>query len=384
MRLNSLDSARGIAAFLVVVYHFQHLAAFGQDPASWTVEAVTLPLYPILKPIYLHGWMAVDLFFVISGFVFFWLYRDIIYERRIDAWSFFVLRFTRLYPLHILTLVLVAGLQIGYATAQGKFFVIPYNDSYHFWLNVFFLQSLVLDYGPSFNGPSWSISVEIALYCVFFLLSLARLSRSTAAILCIVCLGLLFQGVNPVIGRGIAGFFAGGLAYFAFSAVSRRGNRCKIVRRTIGITAVLWLVVLIAAYTSALDWGLATLGQVSYVRFADKLGGRFVMYGLFPLTVFALAASESILNWNWKALSVLGDLSYASYLMHFPLQLLFACLVAAGMISETSIVSLSGLTVFFVVLIPLSWVTYVYFELPMQRLGRRLLMNPRKRLARAW
>ena len=48
MRLWSLDSMRGVAALLVVVYHYQHLAAFGQDPASWTVDVATLPFYALL------------------------------------------------------------------------------------------------------------------------------------------------------------------------------------------------------------------------------------------------------------------------------------------------------------------------------------------------
>ncbi len=383
MRLRSLDSVRGFAALLVVVYHFQHLAAFGQNPSAWTVEAATLPFYELLKPVYLHGWMAVDLFFVISGFVFFWIYHEAIHARTIDASAFFVLRFTRLYPLHILTLLLVIALQGAYCTVMGQFFVVPYNDAYHLWLNVAFLQSWGLELGPSFNGPSWSISIEILLYLIFFLFSLSRLSQSAAAVLGMVCLGLVAQLVSPIIGRGIAGFFAGGLAFYALAAVTRRPDARAIVIRAVAVAVVVWLAVLAATYLDAIDRVLSAVGRAQDSGLAGKAGSRIVLYGLFPLTVFALAASETVLGRSWRAASVLGDISYASYLMHFPLQLALACLVAWGALPETAITGALGLIAFLAVLIPVSWLTYRYFELPMQRLGRRLLLGRRPRIAKA-
>jgi len=381
MRLSSLDSVRGFAALLVVVYHFQHLSAVGQQPESWSVAVASLPLFGLLKPVYLYGWMAVDLFFAISGFVFFWIYQEAIRERTIDASSFFILRGTRLYPLHVLTLLLVIGLQAVYGAAMGGFFVVPYNDGYHFWLNVLFLQSWGFEHGPSFNGPSWSISIEVLLYLIFFVFSLSRLSQSATAVVGAVCLGLIVQLISPVIGRGIAGFFAGGLAFHALTLVRRRPDARTIAVRVVALTGVLWLAVLAASYGDAIEHLLAALGHAESAGLAGKAGNRLVLYVLFPLTVLALAASETVLGLNWKGAHWLGDISYAAYLMHFPLQLAIACLVAWGGLTEASVTGLPGLIAFLALLVPLSWLTYRYFELPMQRFGRRVLLGRKPRIA---
>lgn len=381
MRLRSLDSVRGLAALAVVVYHFQHLAAFGQDPSYWKVGESALPYFVELKPIYIHGWMAVDLFFIISGFVFFWIYRSNICERKIDGTSFFILRLTRLYPLHIATLAVVAILQWFYLRQTGRFFIIPFNDVYHMWLNAMFLQGWGLERGPSFNGPSWSISVEMLLYLIFFFFSLHRLSKRASAVASMVCIGLTLQIVSPVIGRGLAGFFAGGLTYIALNAASQRPDARTIARISVAVAAALWIIVVACSYFDALDRMLDVIGLGSQASLANKAASRVVLYVLFPTTVFALAASERILDHDWERTSFLGDISYASYLVHFPLQIFFVLLVAHGVVPLDVVTGPAGLLTFFLMLLPLSWATYRYFELPMQKVGRRALLGRQRSIA---
>ena len=72
-RLYSLDALRGLAALGVVLWHWQHFFTKGM---GLPYHAETLPFFGLLFPFYRFGWLAVFLFFSLSGFVFFWLYAQ--------------------------------------------------------------------------------------------------------------------------------------------------------------------------------------------------------------------------------------------------------------------------------------------------------------------
>ncbi|MEM0944837.1 MAG: acyltransferase family protein, partial [Pseudomonadota bacterium] len=110
-----LHGARGVAALAVVIFHYNHfyLADHTARDALPAVEAY--PYAAILAPIYQHGDFAVELFWVISGFVFAHAYLN----RPTSPWRFAVARVARLYPLHLLTLLLVAGLQAASLAFAG-------------------------------------------------------------------------------------------------------------------------------------------------------------------------------------------------------------------------------------------------------------------------
>lgn len=376
-RLRSLDGLRGVAALIVVAYHFQHMAAFGQDPGSWRVDPSTLPFFAVLRPVYLNGWMAVDLFFVISGFVFYWIYEKAIRAGEIGFGAFFVLRVTRLYPLHLATLLLMAGLQAVYAAKMHQSFVIPFNDELHFVLHLFMAQSWGLEAGPSFNGPSWSISVEMLLYALFFTVVSTRWRAPFALVLA----GLALQAFSPVLGRGVAGFFAGGVAFMWFERLERNPDRERIAKGAVAAVLALWAVTLILVYSDVVARALSLVGAERHVAVSEKLGGRLALYVVFPMTVFAAAASERVLGLGWRMTSWLGDISYASYLIHLPLQLAFACLAAYAVVPPQALTTPFALAAFFTLLLPASWAVYRWFELPAQRIGRRLLLGRRLRSA---
>src|SRR6185436_12525906 len=106
-RMHSLDALRGIAALAVVFWHWPHFFYSGTTLAAG-FDREAQPFYEVFKIFYRHGILAVDLFFLLSGFIFFWLYAKTISARRLTPREFFVLRVSRLYPLHLVTLLLVA------------------------------------------------------------------------------------------------------------------------------------------------------------------------------------------------------------------------------------------------------------------------------------
>src|SRR5215467_14029941 len=167
-RLYALDTLRGFAALAVVIWHWQHFyAVSGTWQIGWQKSAE--PFYLFLKPLYEEGWAAVDLFFALSGFIFFWLYGEAIREGRMAATRFAWLRFSRLYPLHLVTLLAVGVMQYAFRYATGDFFIFVANDARHFVTNLFLAQQwLPPSLTQSFNGPAWSVSIEVLLYGMFF------------------------------------------------------------------------------------------------------------------------------------------------------------------------------------------------------------------------
>jgi len=381
MRLRSLDVLRGIAALLVVLWHWQHLWVLGRDDLIFKNETVvdrtTEPFYPALKLAYEYGFSAVNMFFVISGFIFFHLYHDRIVTRSIRSVEFGLLRFSRLYPLHLATLLAVAGLQLVFHNQAGQYFVYPRNDWPHFTAALFFIQGTNKE--SAFNGPAWSLTIEIAMYATFFVLArLGGLKHWLGAAL-VVLVGLplfwLNDSIADSIGQGLVGFFGGGLASRFVRAVSgSRQARGFLVLLAV-MTVAGWAIVVYLVYNP----DMATK-VVSILPVARNMAPRLaVTCLLFPLTVVTLALHETLYRPSYAGLHWLGDISYSSYLLHFPLQLGIAILVYAQLLSIASVQSPWALIAFFAVLIPISAWAYALVEAPAQKGLRRLFFGAKRR-----
>ncbi len=174
-RYETLDALRGIAALSVVFWHWHWLYCAPGEITPLADPSIQ-PFFWLLAPLYLHGLLGVKLFFSISGFVFFYLYADAIAQRRVTITTFVNYRFSRLYPLHLLTLLTVTALQAAYFSRYGAFFIYQVNDARHFVLQLFFASNWSRVSPFTFNGPIWSLSIEILLYAMFFVLAFARLT----------------------------------------------------------------------------------------------------------------------------------------------------------------------------------------------------------------
>jgi len=175
-RFYSLDVIRGVAALAIVFWHWKHFYYFNGSGVI-ELEGLREPFYDYLFVLYEKGLFAVEFFFALSGFIFYWLYSDSVSKGKVQVWNFAVLRLSRLYPLHFATLILVLGFQIITFYRAGEFFVYPFNDLHHFVLNVLFMSYWGMESGESFNGPTWSVSIEVLLYVIFFAVCRARLVK---------------------------------------------------------------------------------------------------------------------------------------------------------------------------------------------------------------
>lgn len=110
-RFYSLDVLRGLAALSVVFWHWQHFFFTGTNIG--TFDVARFPFYEWVSVLYTKGLLAVDLFFSLSGFIFYWLYSERVSEGQVSPGNFAFLRFSRHYPLHFATLLVVAVVQFG-------------------------------------------------------------------------------------------------------------------------------------------------------------------------------------------------------------------------------------------------------------------------------
>src|SRR5438445_5854386 len=158
----ALDGLRGWAILLVLL---THIAA----PLRWSTPLLVISSY---------GWVGVDLFFVLSGF----LITGILIDSKPHTGylkSFYVRRILRIWPIYFLLLAVVF-LVTPYL---GRAFEFPH--SYYRWeYYVFYLQNVWLkDFGPAPLQMTWSLAVEERFY---LLLPLVVLITSGATLKCIL------------------------------------------------------------------------------------------------------------------------------------------------------------------------------------------------------
>jgi peptidoglycan/LPS O-acetylase OafA/YrhL len=322
----------------------------------------------------------VDLFFCLSGFVFFLLYSEPISQRTVGWRDFSVLRFSRLYPLHLVTLLLAAGGQALLTAHFGGYFVCPENSLTLFLLHLGFASAWTGS-SVSFNGPVWSVSVEVALYIGFFGLCRYRLI-DWRWLLVYIGAGFFWtihHGSYSGLARGVMAFFLGGLALVGFRRLLATGWGLKHLKWLGGLTLALWILIPFEVATHTLANGCQHLfgGHLAASKYLQRIAEAAYVLVLFPVTLGFLALWEVQRGTLGRRLAVLGDISYSTYLLHFPLQMVFLLAVAGLGWPVTTFSSPLTLLAFFLVLIPLSLWSHYRFERPLQSFLRKKLLPAR-------
>ena len=225
-KLLGLEVLRFLTAFAILVFHYRHFFYVADKPIGFVVER--LPLYGPLRPFHDFGAFGVWVFWCISGFIFFWKYSDPVATRVIGGWQFFTLRFSRLYPLHLVTLLSVALLQSVYFNMYGCFFVYQSNDIWHFLTQLLMASDWGLAQNLSFNGPIWSVSVEVLVYLLFFVMLRVTRSPWLNVVVVAACLDAAFRGASWQVVYCLAFFYIGGLAAMARRAIAESRYRTMI------------------------------------------------------------------------------------------------------------------------------------------------------------
>ncbi len=354
-KLLGLEVLRFLSALAVLVWHYQHFWFMGTDLPAHFVRS-DQPLYPFFRLFYEWGVYGVQVFWFISGYIFFWKYLASIRDRQVSGWRFFVLRASRLYPLHLLTFALVAALQWAHHAHTGRFHVYPANDAYHAFLQLFMASHWGLQQAESFNGPIWSVSLEVLAYLGFFVFARWVAVRGHTA-LCVAAVALVsavaFQLKMGPVFQCLFCFFVGGLVVLWGETAFARTHR-----RAIAVAAVAYVI------------GLA-LACRALNLFDRKLVVHLYITTATPLLLHLLATEVRLSGWLARWAATAGNTTYASYLLHFPLQLgLVLWATATGWVvpRDQPIFFLAYLGVS----LALGMLTFRYFEMPMQDRLRRI------------
>lgn len=289
-----LETLRGILALIVVLHHLK-IETFIQ-----TSKLIT------------NGGLAVDFFFVLSGFVISLNYLNKLNTKE-DLFNFQKKRFFRLYPLHILTLFIFLIIEVikiiinNYTSLQSTYLPFSgFNNYYSLIANFFLLHGW---YGWSFNLPSWSISTEFYTYLIFGLLVLIsnkKLFFFIALIFISLSIFILnnigFNSLDNFIypTRCIYSFFIGVLTYIAYIRFKN--------------------------FSSSFLCLISLIVSIVFIYFSDYFydNNQYIISPiLFSFTIFLVTNLNSNL-FLYKILSnkftvYLGSISYGIYMIHFGL-----------------------------------------------------------------
>lgn len=287
-RVDELESIRGLAALLVVFHHFP----------KWNSILDT--------PFINNSYLMVEIFFVLSGFVIYNAYADSIRNRR-DLLRFQFLRLGRLYPVHLIFFLAFFLVEIAKYVAASKFgaadirsTAFDKNSLQAAVQQLFLVHALIPNNDVlTFNGPAWSISVELAAYVVFGALVLLAGRWRDAVFGLIAAAALLALVVDPTSGmsyllRCLAGFFMGCLT-------ARVANSSAVQ---------------LPAHLSSL--ALAAIAVFIAVKETNHLD--YLVYFLAVFLILAVVRSNgggASALLRAKPLLYLGKISYSVYMSHF-------------------------------------------------------------------
>jgi peptidoglycan/LPS O-acetylase OafA/YrhL len=348
VKLNQLAGLRGICAWWVVFYH--SLGLMG--------DSVSGPLRHVLA----HGYLAVDLFFLLSGFVIFLSYHAALaknFPRSIG--KFYWNRFSRIYPLHFVMLggYLMLFIAFTYFSRSGS---APHSYTWSSFIQSMFLVHMWVGSDLTWNVPSWSISSEWFVY-LFFPLMAFSLRRLRGGVPVHVLTILLIAGVLHLV------YAAGDVRSLGADVV-----RMALVRTLLEFLMGVFIGSLfvnhrdfLQKYSNAALAGFAAL-CVLYVSTA------LPDYALIPSAFALLIAYLSVTSsWVTRALSrpslvYLGEISYSTYMVHYLVYDVFK----AAFVSSTSGVNQVYLWLSFVVVLILSVLLHHIVDSPSQKYFRRL------------
>ncbi|MBO3271735.1 acyltransferase family protein [Hymenobacter defluvii] len=343
--LEILDGLRGVAAVAVVVFHFMEIII----PDS-------------TKNFIGHGYLAVDFFFCLSGFVIAYAY-----DKRIEEMSFakfFMLRLIRLHPLILIGTVIglveyffdpFVSLYAIYGAGKtlllsiSSAFLIPYPLVKDRYANIYHL-----------NPPTWSLLWEYIASIIYATL-LFRLRNKALWVLTIFAAVVLFYTAyhfkNLAAGWSGETFWGGGARVFFSFLVGMLVYRSQWIlssRLGLGSVSLLLLLALLSPFSNQLNWITEPLIIIFYFPFLISLGaGAQLSDRLAAVCKFS------------------GDISYPLYIIHYPFIWLFFSYMAAQKPSAGQLSILVPLAT--IALIVLAYLTLIWLDIPIRRYLKRRL-----------
>lgn len=342
-QLSFLTGFRGIAAWWVVFYHVNtHLR-------QWLPGAIC--------DIIGRGYLAVDFFFVLSGFIISYVYYEAITDiNKQQILGFYVKRVARIYPLHLVLLLLYLSIPLAYVLT-GR--MLPEGNLYtlrSFLLGLLLAHNWGVLNELTWNIPSWSISTELAAYLTFPFVAVASkrlvshkaiLAIAGSAVIAIFAIYHFCDAADigadiPHLGlfRCLAEFVLGICAYKLYTGRQiRREVGCFILFSGVALSCVV------------------LLNKGSDFLTAPTAFFLFILGSLVCETGLAKLFSKPIFVY-------LGEISYSTYLVHY-----FVKDWMKMLFLRDNNISLVWVTAYVMITYAASHLLYTYIERPSRRMA---------------
>jgi len=368
-RIDFLDPIRGVAILLVFLYHSLG-TAFGRDQLPWVhnfrslnVPRSFLPLIPAS-----FGWAGVAVFFVVSGFCI-----HLSFSRSPQWSSFFWRRFFRIYPVYLVTLLFFAFVfnptRLHTHSSWGL------NDLVSHIFLVHNLGTSIYSINPSY----WSIGLEVQLYLLYpvlmFLAARFGWRRTLIAVAFIeIAFRLAIASEALLPGKDLPNYIAvSPFGYwFSWSIGAYLAER--------HVRGLAFSVPKYYIYTSG-------VAAVAVTFFKPLYSFSFMLFALFTASIVAyslqngapkIPAPHVLLT----HLANVGMWSYSLYLWHQPLVAAIPRLllrIAPG-VHFDPLIKFACCLLLWIVVVPISRLSYKYFELPSIEFGKRFYSRSRKQI----
>ncbi len=314
-----LDALRGIAAIIVLFMHLFEVYCGGDYH----------------KMIINHGYLAVDFFFMLSGYVMAHAYDD--RWDNMTVWDFCKRRLIRLHPLIILGMLLGALL---FYFQESTFFPKIADTSVGQMVLVLVIGFTLIPIPPSMdirgwnemhplNGPAWSLFFEY-IANILHVLILRKLSKPIFSVLVFfAALALVRLAVLGPSGDLIGGWslepkqFAIGLTRLLFPYMAGMLLR-RMVQVVSGKSTFLWAGLMLVVVLS-----IPRIGGYDHL-WMNGLYESFVIILVFPLIIYLGAIGKVEGAFTQRICTFLGDVSYPLYITHFP----FICVFYAWVVNH--------------------------------------------------
>ncbi len=349
-----LDGLRGVAALLVVLFH--------------VCEAYS-PDHPLTQLIN-HGYLAVDFFFLLSGFVIAYAYDD--RWQTLSVGGFFKRRLMRLQPMVIMGMT-VGALFFPFQ-AGGSFPLIESTPAWEVIL-VMLVGYTLLPLPPSMdirgwsemhplNGPAWSLFFEYVAN-ILYALGLRKLSHRQLGFLTICAAAFLVQlavfgkrgdligGWSLDAGQLHIGFARLLFPFLAGMLLMRLGKRVN-VRGAFGLCSLLLVAVL----------ALPRVGGADH-RWLNGLYDSLCVIVAFPLIVAIGAGGSLAAGWSTRIARWLGDISYPLYITHYALIYTYTEWVSRHSASATYTMGIGALV--FLASVALAYACLKFYDEPVRK-----------------
>ncbi len=356
-RFHILDGFRGLFALVVALYHFKP----GPGVVGYT-------------PLISHGWLFVDFFFVLSGFVIYFNYNKISTVQQQKEFLF--KRFLRIYPLHFcLLLILLIFETLKIFLYRFGLFNYPAFDQHTligFVANVFLIQAYGLpikglDY-LSWNTSSWSISAEFFSYILFsfIILYIHRFKRYVKIIaFCLIsilsfCIIYYLRDGDLSLKFGIPGIYRCSYSFFFGCIICEFYfliNEKKYLR-------ILKPVTYFGTF-SLLEFVSLSISLYSVMYLSNVSMLTPVLFSL-TILVYSFEGGWVSQKLNTPLFKQLGTLSYSIYMNNALIKTIFDIIILRFFKVDSPLYDLAIIP-YVLILYYVSRFTYKYFEVGLRR-----------------